>query len=72
VAAAYWTLPKPFDMGAIFYDSLRADNFSKKPDELELAQAAGTIHPELSVITSVLFALAVLAAAAYEFKHTDY
>jgi hypothetical protein len=72
VAAAYWTLPKPFDMGAIFYDALRADNFSQKPAELELAQAAGVIHPELSVITSLLFALAVLAAAAYEFKHTDY
>lgn len=72
VSVAYWVLPKPLDMGALFYDALRAEGFSLKAPELEFAQAAGRIHPELSVLTSILFALAMLAAAAYEFRHTDY
>ncbi len=70
--AAYWVLPKPLDLGAVFYDAVRAEGFALKVPELESAQAAGLVHPELSVMTSLAFALLVLLAAAYEFKHTDY
>jgi len=72
IGTVYWVLPKPLDLGAIFYDALRADNFALKMPELEAAQTAGKVHPELSLATSLLFAMIVLAASAYEFKQTDY
>lgn len=68
----YWIAPKPFDLEGLFYTAMRAEKFSEKDPLLEYAEAAGTVNPELSVITSVLFAMLVLAAAAYEFKQTDY
>lgn len=72
LTAAYWVLPKPVDLGGVFYDALRADAYSLNVPELEFARAAGTIHPEMSVLTSCVFAVLVLLAAAYEFHHTDY
>ncbi|CAN5562248.1 ABC transporter permease subunit [soil metagenome] len=72
IKAAYWVLPKPLDLGALFYDAVQADKFSLKLPELEQAQARGLISVETSVATSMLFAMIVLLLAAYEFKETDY
>jgi ABC-type transport system involved in multi-copper enzyme maturation permease subunit len=72
MSAAYWVLPKPIDLGAIFYEAQDAHRFSLKLPELQSARALGKAAPETAVATSLLFALLVLAAAAYEFHHTDY
>ncbi len=68
----YWVLPKPLDLGGVFYDAMRATGFSAPVPELDAVQKKGLFRPELSVLTSVLFALLVLLLAAYEFKSTDY
>jgi ABC-type transport system involved in multi-copper enzyme maturation permease subunit len=69
---AYWVLPKPLDLGGVFYDAMGAEAFSQKVPELKALQEKGRFAPEWSVFTSALFALAVLGLACYEFKHTDY
>lgn len=70
--AGYWALPKPLDMGGVFYDALRATGYSAPVPELDAIQQKGQFHPELSILTSGLFALVALALAAFEFKSTDY
>jgi ABC-type transport system involved in multi-copper enzyme maturation permease subunit len=69
---AYWILPKPLDLGGIFYDSMQATGFSQKVPELEMIQNAGRFNPELSVLSSMGFAVGVLGLSAYEFTQTDY
>ena len=69
---AYWVLPKPLDLGGIFFDAMQATGFSQKVPELEMIQNAGRFNPELSVATSAGFAAVVLGTAAYEFHQTDY
>ncbi len=72
VEVGYWVLPKPLDLSGIFFDALRASDYSTPIPELEAMKARGQFHPELSVLASLAFAAAVLAAAAYEFRKTDY
>jgi hypothetical protein len=68
----YWILPKPFDLGGIFFDAMQAENFAVKPAELAKVQEAGRFYPELSVLASVGFAGVILGLAAYELEMTDY
>ncbi|OWK40823.1 ABC transporter permease [Fimbriiglobus ruber] len=70
--AAYWFLPKPLDMGGIFYDAMRAEGFVSKVEELRAVQEAGKFHPELSVLASSVFTVVTLGLAAYEFEMTEY
>jgi ABC-type transport system involved in multi-copper enzyme maturation permease subunit len=70
--AAYWTLPKPLDMSGLFFDAMRAAEFSAPVPELEGVRAKGQFFPELSVFTSLLFAAGILGLAVYEFRTTDY
>jgi ABC-type transport system involved in multi-copper enzyme maturation permease subunit len=68
----YWVLPKPLDLSGIFYDAMGAKGYSAPVPELEAAKAKGRFFPELSVLTSLLFAVGILALAVYEFRTTDY
>ena len=68
----YWALPKPLDLGAIFYDAMRAEGHQVRAAEMTAYQESGQFRPELSVVASVLFAVGVLTLAAYEFRETDY
>lgn len=68
----YWVLPKPLDLGGLFFDALGAGDHAAAVPEVEAAKARGDFHPELAVATSVLFAAGVLALAAYEFRSQDY
>jgi ABC-type transport system involved in multi-copper enzyme maturation permease subunit len=70
--AGYWLLPKPLDLSAIFHDAIKAETHVVRVPELERAQDQGAVQPALSAATSLLFALLILAAAAYEFRQTDY
>ncbi len=72
IDAGYWFLPKPLDMSGIFFDAMRAKDHSIPVVELQAVQKKGAFHPEMSVATSLLFALGLLALAAYEFKKMDY
>jgi ABC-type transport system involved in multi-copper enzyme maturation permease subunit len=72
VKVGYWTLPKPLDMGGIFFDVMKAEKHSSPVPELVAAKARGEFYPELAVLTSLLFAAGVLAVAGYEFRQMDY
>jgi hypothetical protein len=68
----YWTLPKPLDLGGIFYEAMQAHGFTAQVEELQFMRDAGRFHPELSVLASGGFAVLTLGLAAYEFEMTDY
>jgi ABC-type transport system involved in multi-copper enzyme maturation permease subunit len=70
--AGYWLLPKPLDLGGIFYDAIGAQGFSAKMPEMQIIQSAGKFYPELAVLSSVLFGLAALGIAMFEFREMDY
>ena len=70
--ASYWFLPKPFDLGAVFYEAMQADGFTARPEEVRILQESGRFHPELSILASGAFAAGTLAIAAYEFETMDY
>lgn len=72
VQVGYWTLPKPLDMGGIFFDAMKAEDYASPIPELAAAKARGSFHPEMAVLTSLAFAAAALAVAGYEFRHMDY
>jgi|SRR5579883_71192 len=70
--AGYWVLPKPLDMSGIFFDAMKARDYSTPIPQLEIAKAKGQFYPELSVLTSLAFAVGILALAVYEFRTMDY
>jgi ABC-type transport system involved in multi-copper enzyme maturation permease subunit len=72
VDATYWILPKPADLGIVLFDALGAGKSFSRLDVFEAIQKQGAFAPFLSVLTSLLFAVAMLAAASWEFARTDY
>jgi len=72
VEAGYWILPKPLDMSGLFFDAMRAQNYSAPVAELVAMKAKGAFHAEWSVLSSLAFAVAILVVAAREFRNTDY
>ena len=72
VETLYWILPKPADLGMILFDALQAgDSFSRLFDYQAL-QSRGAFSPELSVLSSILFTVAMLAAAGRQLAVTEY
>ncbi|QJW98837.1 ABC transporter permease [Frigoriglobus tundricola] len=70
--AAYWTLPKPLDLSGLFFDVMHAGEYKVPVPELDGMKAKGQYYPELSVLSSLLFAAGILGLAVYEFRSTDY
>ncbi|MBA4192301.1 MAG: transcriptional regulator [Planctomycetaceae bacterium] len=72
VEAGYWVLPKPLDMSGIFFDAMNAGTHIDPVRELEAVKEKGKFLPELSVLTSLVFAAGILGIAVYEFRKMDY
>jgi hypothetical protein len=68
----YWILPKPADLGMILFDALHAEGYFGRPLDVRALAGSGAFVPELSVLTSLLFAAAMLVLSAYRFERTDY
>lgn len=68
----YWLLPKPADFGMLLYRGLQSEAYFALPRELENVQRAGAFHPELSLLTSLAFAVGILAVAGLNFVRRDY
>jgi hypothetical protein len=68
----YWFLPKPFDMGNLFFDTMRAEVFAVRPEEMKALIEKGQYHPELAAAANAAFAVGTLGLAAYEFETLDY
>lgn len=72
IETGYWILPKPADLGLVLFDTLQADGSFGKPAALEAVQSKGLLYPGLSLLTSLIFTVVMLGAAAREFVTTDY
>ena len=70
--AGYWIIPKPLDLNMILYDALKADGFTMKVGEFERLQDLHLFKPELSVLSSALFGIVMLASACWEFEKQEY
>lgn len=72
VEVGYWVLPKPADPGIVLLEALGIDNASLGLFDLGAVRARGAFHPLLSVLSSLLFAVVLLAMSAYEFVTAEY
>jgi hypothetical protein len=70
--AAYWILPKPADFQLLLHQLLHSREHLALSPVLAHALDTGLFMPELSLITSFLFCIAMLAAAAHHLATTDY
>jgi ABC-type transport system involved in multi-copper enzyme maturation permease subunit len=70
--ASYWTLPKPGDMNLNLYYALKQSGFAAGVPEFEKLKRDGKFQPELSLLSSLLFAVVMVAISARELKMTDY
>jgi hypothetical protein len=68
----YWILPKPLDLGAILFDALHAEGYFSRALDVKALAGSGALVPEMSVLTSLLFAVVMLGLSAYRFERTDY
>lgn len=70
--AGYWLLPKPADLTILLHRALHATAHFDLPREFEAVVRAGAFHPELSLLSSLLFTVVVLALAGVGFVRRDY
>lgn len=70
--AAYWVLPKPADLLILLDRVLQAGDHLATVPEFDTVQRLGAFHPTMAVLSSILFASALLAVAIREFEATDY
>jgi ABC-type transport system involved in multi-copper enzyme maturation permease subunit len=69
---SYWILPKPVDLGMILHNILDAGKSFRSLSELQKVQELGAFYPELSLVTSLLFAIVMIVVAARQLSATDY
>ncbi len=72
VEAGYWILPKPADLSMLLQKALNAGSHFGTIPAFEAVQKMGAFYPELSVLSSLLFAIVMLAVAARQLATTDY
>jgi hypothetical protein len=72
LTTAYWLLPKPADLNWLLFELLRADRyFGRLLDYTSLRQHDG-LPLAGSIVTSLVFAAAVLVSSARRFARTEY
>jgi hypothetical protein len=72
VEAAYWTLPKPADVGMLLYEALDAADSCGQIAAFQQVNQHGDFHPWLSLAASLAFMLVLLAGASRQFAALDY
>ena len=45
IETGYWVIPKPLDMSGIFFDAMRAENYSTPVPQLTRHQVEGPVPP---------------------------
>src|SRR5262245_7905849 len=70
--AVYWLLPKPVDFNLILIQALHAEHHFATWPALKAFEAEGRALPELSVLTSLLFAVGMLVVSAFDVGKVDY
>ncbi len=72
IDVAYWILPKPVDLGMILHQALDAGASFRSSAEVETVWKMGALHPEWSVLSSLLFSGVTTGIAARHLANTDY
>ncbi|MDR3638307.1 MAG: transcriptional regulator [Isosphaeraceae bacterium] len=70
--AAYWIFPKPIDGGLILFNALDAQHHFEKPEVFRVLEADKGFSPGLSVLSSLVMTVALLALSARELEGMDY
>ncbi len=70
--AGYWILPKPVDLGMMLHRVLDAADSFRPLSELQKVQELGAFCPELSLVTSLVFAIVMIVVAARQLSATAY
>lgn len=68
----YWAMPKPADLVNLMFVSLEADQYFGEMHEFTILKKHGALDFGLSVLTSLLFMVVMLAIAGYEFISAEY
>jgi hypothetical protein len=68
----YWIFPRPIDQGLLLREALGADELVLPVPEYKAAMDRGHVDLGLSLVASCLFALVMLALAAYELVMAEY
>lgn len=72
VEAAYWVLPKPADLAHFLAEVLQSGKHFQEGAEVRAAAARNAIDVELSLLTSLLFAGALLGLASRRLVRMEY
>ncbi|WP_406698670.1 ABC transporter permease subunit [Singulisphaera sp. Ch08] len=72
VEVGYWALPKPADLSIILSRAIDAEHHFTAVPEFETVQRIHRFHPILSVLSSLVAAGLIFAAAVRSFATTDY
>lgn len=68
----YWILPKPVDLSMLLHHVLDAGKSFRSLSELQKVQDLGAFYPDLSLLTSLLFAVVMLVVAGRQLSATNY
>jgi ABC-type transport system involved in multi-copper enzyme maturation permease subunit len=69
---AYWISPKPIDAGLILFNALDAQHHFEKPVVFTHLESGQAFSPCLSIISSLVLTVVLLALSTHEFNSTDY
>jgi hypothetical protein len=69
---AYWTLPKPADLGIVLYDKLQAADCFGENGAFQSIKSHGDFHPWASLVASLAFMVVLLTGASRQFAILDY
>ena len=67
--AGYWILPKPVDMNMILHAAVES---GQSDAAVAKAGQLGAAHPELSILTSLAFVVAMVLLSAQQLASKDY
>lgn len=70
VELGYWILPKPVDMGMILHAAVESGQ--QAMPQLAAVQQLGAFHPLLSVLSSLVFVVAMVILSAQQLSSKDY
>jgi ABC-type transport system involved in multi-copper enzyme maturation permease subunit len=68
----YWLLPKPVDLVTIQFAAQQTEGYFTSVLDVKALHASGAFQPELSVVSSLLFAAGTLVLSILWFRRTDY
>jgi hypothetical protein len=75
IEIGYWILPKPADIMIVLEEAMGAGNHTAtlaQQPELQATIATGQFLPELSILSSIAFAVTLLVISARQLAQTDY